>query len=225
MAAPPALTTSNLTGIYFVNQYLSDDLTDILQAQGVGWLARKAHALASTTLRIVHHPPRRDGSPPPSPSPPSSLPSSPGSFFGSCYMSPPPSDSYGPAERLELHHIHSGALKDALAIRPLDWSERASVEDAVDAGYVRARARRADVYDLGSAFLRMGWTKDVAVHGAIQMVLHGIVQRCGREWVAEQVLGFEMVKGQRRFVRRIDFVGPEGDRIRRRVVYDYFDCS
>ncbi|KAA6416016.1 MAG: hypothetical protein FRX48_00735 [Lasallia pustulata] len=55
MAAPPAKTLKDLSGVWVMNKTLSDDTDRILQMQGVGWWLRKAIALATVTLTIKQY--------------------------------------------------------------------------------------------------------------------------------------------------------------------------
>ncbi|RPA91392.1 hypothetical protein L873DRAFT_1819589 [Choiromyces venosus 120613-1] len=55
MAAPPTITSKNLTGKFFMNKTLSDDLDEVLKEQGVSWLIRKAISIATITLDIKHY--------------------------------------------------------------------------------------------------------------------------------------------------------------------------
>ncbi|KAI8981258.1 hypothetical protein BD414DRAFT_492116 [Trametes punicea] len=55
MAAPAEMTTRDISGKYTMNKSLSDDSDEILRLQGVGWLTRKAIAMATLSLRVQHY--------------------------------------------------------------------------------------------------------------------------------------------------------------------------
>ncbi|KAG1757738.1 hypothetical protein EDB19DRAFT_1623409 [Suillus lakei] len=55
MAAPPEVTTKNLTGKYIMNKTLSDDSDDILKLQGVSWFKRRAISMFTLTLVVNHY--------------------------------------------------------------------------------------------------------------------------------------------------------------------------
>ncbi|KAL0578595.1 hypothetical protein V5O48_003386 [Marasmius crinis-equi] len=55
MAVPANFTTLDTTGKFVMNKTLSDPHDDILAAQGIGWMMRKAIALATVTLHIKHY--------------------------------------------------------------------------------------------------------------------------------------------------------------------------
>lgn len=57
MAAPPELTTLDLSGTFVLNKTLSDtnEMDEILRLQGVSWFTRKAISLATITLYVKHY--------------------------------------------------------------------------------------------------------------------------------------------------------------------------
>ncbi|KAF3902260.1 hypothetical protein AA313_de0207592 [Arthrobotrys entomopaga] len=62
MAAPAEMTVANITGKYFMVQSGCKNTDEILAGQGIGWLKRKALAVAPVTITITHTVPA-DGSP------------------------------------------------------------------------------------------------------------------------------------------------------------------
>lgn len=54
MAAPATINTTSLSGVWVMNKTLSDDTSDMLAAQSIGWMLRKSIALATITLYIKH---------------------------------------------------------------------------------------------------------------------------------------------------------------------------
>jgi hypothetical protein len=55
MAAPPEITTKNLTGKFYMNKTLSDDTDEVLTLQGVSWFTRKTISVASILLDIKQY--------------------------------------------------------------------------------------------------------------------------------------------------------------------------
>uniref|UniRef100_A0A0W0FGZ1 Uncharacterized protein n=1 Tax=Moniliophthora roreri TaxID=221103 RepID=A0A0W0FGZ1_MONRR len=55
MAVPTEFTILDITGKFVMNKTLSDPTDDILAAQGVGWMKRKAIGLATLTLFVKHY--------------------------------------------------------------------------------------------------------------------------------------------------------------------------
>jgi len=59
MAAPADITIKDLSGTWVLNKTLSDDTDSVLALQGIGWLTRKAIAMATITLHIKQY--EKDG--------------------------------------------------------------------------------------------------------------------------------------------------------------------
>lgn len=55
MAAPPTVTTANLSGTYVLNKTLSDSMDAVLKMQGVGWLVRQAAAYSTITVTMKQY--------------------------------------------------------------------------------------------------------------------------------------------------------------------------
>ncbi|KAL7276179.1 hypothetical protein RUND412_000830 [Rhizina undulata] len=55
MAAPKEITTLDLTGQWTMNKTLSEDITEVLTLQNIGWFMRKAIQLATITLHVKHY--------------------------------------------------------------------------------------------------------------------------------------------------------------------------
>ncbi|KAL0578596.1 hypothetical protein V5O48_003387 [Marasmius crinis-equi] len=55
MAVPTNFTTLDFTGKYVMNKSLSDPHDDILAAQGIGWITRKAIGIATITVYVKHY--------------------------------------------------------------------------------------------------------------------------------------------------------------------------
>ncbi|KAI9755941.1 MAG: hypothetical protein M4579_004072 [Chaenotheca gracillima] len=63
MAAPDDHNIKNLNGQWTMNKTISDDFDPILAMQGVGWLTRKAIALATITLIVKQYEGDEPGNP------------------------------------------------------------------------------------------------------------------------------------------------------------------
>lgn len=55
MAAPPSVSTADLTGTYTLNGKLSDSMDAVLKMQGVGWLVRQAAAYSTITVTMKQY--------------------------------------------------------------------------------------------------------------------------------------------------------------------------
>ncbi|KAI0788530.1 hypothetical protein C8Q75DRAFT_237005 [Abortiporus biennis] len=183
MAAPPEMTTLDISGKYFMNKTLSDDTDEILRLQGVGWFLRKALATAWVYLDITHY-----------------------------------KDESG-VEHVDIVQTLSGGISGTTELRTLDWKERLH-EDYIF-GAVVGKSRRIQLEDIEIPYLKEGWTDDVKEHGAINSYVQSDTAKSGTSWIAEQIWGFEEIEGERRHIRHVDFIGPKGEHIQARLVYDY----
>lgn len=61
MAAPPTVSTANLTGTYTLNSKLSDSTDPVLKMQGVGWLVRQAASYSTITVKMAQYARAEDG--------------------------------------------------------------------------------------------------------------------------------------------------------------------
>ncbi|KAH8998850.1 hypothetical protein EDB86DRAFT_3064020 [Lactarius hatsudake] len=177
MAAPPDLTTLNLSGTWVMNKTLSDDTDEVLRLQGVGWWMRSAIALATVTLYVKHY-----------------------------------KDESG-VEHIEIDQRLTGGN------RTLDWTPREHEDHLF--GAVIGKSRRVKLDELDNEFLKKGWLQDTEQHGAINAYAQSDTPKSGKTWIAEQIWGFELVGDERRYVRHLDFLGPESEHIQARLVYDF----
>ncbi|KAI0788529.1 hypothetical protein C8Q75DRAFT_807740 [Abortiporus biennis] len=123
-------------------------------------------------------------------------------------------------ERIEIDQTLSGGIPGTTEIHPLDWKD-ACHEDHIF-GAVYNKARRVHLEDeIKSPFLRAGWTDDVEKFGAINTMAVSDPSKGGKKWVAEQVWGFALINGERRHTRHVAFVGPNGEVVNAKLVYDY----
>ncbi|TGZ81968.1 hypothetical protein EX30DRAFT_305738 [Ascodesmis nigricans] len=54
MAAPKDMTTLDISGVFYMNKSLGDDLSEVFVLQGMSWITRKALGVANITLHISH---------------------------------------------------------------------------------------------------------------------------------------------------------------------------
>lgn len=122
-------------------------------------------------------------------------------------------------EHIDVDQTLTGGIKGTTEIRVLNWEAREH-EDHIF-GFVVGRSRRIRVEDIEHEFLRVGWLPDTTEHGAINSYVESDTPKSGTSWTAEQIWGFEEVNGERRYVRHVRFIGPGGENIQARLVYDY----
>lgn len=184
MAAPPDLTTLDLSGTWVMNKSLSDDTDEILRLQGVGWWMRSAIGLATVTLYVKHY-----------------------------------KDESG-VEHIEIDQRLTGGIPGTFENRTLDWTPREHNDHLF--GPVVGKSRRIKLDEIDNEFLRKGWLQDTEQHGAINAYAQSDTPKSGTTWIAEQIWGFELVGDERRYVRHVDFLGPEGEHLQARLVYDFY---
>jgi len=183
------------------NKSLSDDTDELLRLQGVNWWTRRAISFATVTLYVKHH-----------------------------------KDESG-VENIKIEQKLTG-LPGTVENRILDWTLREHSDPLF--GAVLGKSRRVKLDELDNEFLRNGWLQDTEQHGAINAYAKSDTAKSGTTWTANQVRfrclkpslalnsvlldqtwGFELVGDERRHVRHVDFLGPEGEHIQARLVYDF----
>ncbi|KAI0076232.1 hypothetical protein K474DRAFT_1663209 [Panus rudis PR-1116 ss-1] len=122
-------------------------------------------------------------------------------------------------EHIDIDQVLTGGVGATTELRVLNWQER-NHEDHVF-GPVIGKSRRIKVDDVENEWLREGWTNDTKEHGLINSWVQSDTAKSGRTWIAEQTWGFEVVNDERRYVRHVYFIGPQGEKIEARLVYDY----
>ena len=89
-------------------------------------------------------------------------------------------------------------------------------------GSVIGRSLRTQLADLDCEFLKQGWTEDSIANGFLQSIAESNpAKNGGRTWKADQIWGFAIINGERRYTRRVKFTGPKGEDLEKRLVYDY----
>ncbi|KII93795.1 hypothetical protein PLICRDRAFT_36026 [Plicaturopsis crispa FD-325 SS-3] len=122
-------------------------------------------------------------------------------------------------EHIDIDQTLSGGVSGTTELRVLDWEEHKH-EDHIF-GAVIGKSRRIKVDEIDNEYLKRDWLPDVAEHGAIHSYVQSDTEKSGTTWIAEQIWGFEVVDGERRYARHISFTGPGGEHIDARLVYDY----
>ncbi|EMD42161.1 hypothetical protein CERSUDRAFT_90765 [Gelatoporia subvermispora B] len=122
-------------------------------------------------------------------------------------------------EHIETKQTLSGGVGGNTEHRILDWEQR-EVDDPLF-GPLLARSRRAQLDDVDKDWLKQGWTDEVQDLGIVLTYVEGNPAKGGKKWAMEQTWGFEEIDGERRSTRHLDFLGPAGEKVRARLVYDY----
>ena len=143
-------------------------------------------------------------------------------------------------ERIDIDQTLTG-IPGTSENRILDWTFRE--HDDYLFGSVLGKSRRANVDEIENEFLKEGWLPDTVQDGVINSYVESDTPKSHTSWIAEQVRqpfqhaclqnglpiqtwGFEQINNERRYVRHVDFIGPENEHIQARLVYDFCElCS
>lgn len=174
------------------NKSLSDDFDPVLALQGLSWFTRKAISLATIVLTIKEY------------------------TENSTY-------------HIDITSVASG-LSTTQEDRTLDWAERDHADRIFGKVQGRSRLFKTGEYQMegpgspdDATFLRAEKLKDGQTDSRFldnEHVQSWVKNVDGGDWIAEQVWGFEEVKGERRYTRRV-IVWKNGQEQRARLVYDY----
>lgn len=193
------------------NKTLSDPTDATLALQGVGWMLRKTIGLATVTLHVKQ------------------------------YTGPPraPSTSAEDATHIDVEQTLTGGVQGNAEQRCLDWEAREHRDWLF--GTVRGQSRFVSLSDLNSwvpetygAYLRGGggdddggeWLEGEAENrgplGESHVLSHVQNTDEGRGWTATQIWGFQVIGGERRYVRLVVVRDKDGKKeVRMKMVYDY----
>ncbi|PGH28361.1 hypothetical protein GX50_08903 [[Emmonsia] crescens] len=214
MAAPTEVTIQDLNGTWIMDKSLSNDPDGIFKLQGMSWFTRKAIGLATLTLKITQK-----------------------------------KNDAGTVE-INIDQLLTGGVKGTTEHRFLDWSEKPHQDHifgsvigqsrflkAGEAGADGKRRPNVDVQtktgdeaeDAAIAKLLMGemlangdLTEGFEVDEANEDFLQSWVRNQEAGWTGEQIWGFEMIDGVRRYTRRI--VVAKGSQVEKvRLVYTFVD--
>ncbi|KAJ3487367.1 hypothetical protein NLI96_g3582 [Meripilus lineatus] len=123
-------------------------------------------------------------------------------------------------EKIDIEQsLVGGGAAGGWEYRVLDWQDRPQ-EDGIF-GPVIAKFRRTTLDEITDPFLKEGWTEETQEHGILNGSARSNTEKSGISWFADQVWGFEIVDGEKRYTRRVVFKGPNEEKICVRLVYDY----
>ncbi|PVF93491.1 hypothetical protein CPB86DRAFT_790051 [Serendipita vermifera] len=195
MAIPESMTTADISGRYFLNQKLSDSTDQILTLQGVRWVTRKIINNAGITVNIKH------------------------------YTAEVAEGGDG-LEHIDSTQTLTGGIPGTAENRTFSGLPRDHTDHLF--GPVKAVSKRVRPSEVtkelspGSDFLSKGWTEDVlgADKGLIFTTASSDTEVSGKTWTADQVWGFEIIDGVKRYTRHVHFYTPD-ETVEARMVYDY----
>jgi len=122
-------------------------------------------------------------------------------------------------EHIDIDQVITANFPGTSENRTLDWIDRHK-EDGLF-GFVVSKTRRLAVAEIDDAHLRGEWLADTLRDGAIHSIARSDTEKSHLVWTAEQVWGFESIKEERRYTRRVKFDFKDGDEVHEiRLVYD-----
>lgn len=102
--------------------------------------------------------------------------------------------------------------------RTLNW-EFHEKDDKVF-GKIKGRSRYVSRDDVEEPYLKDGWDQKFLDEAKGELVQNYVESLSGNKWIADQTWGFEVIKGERRYVRHVyAHKGKEVHRIK--LVYDW----
>ncbi|KAJ5281159.1 hypothetical protein N7478_006531 [Penicillium angulare] len=201
MAAPADITIKNLNGQWVMDANLSDPTDPILALQGMSWLFRKGLSYATVTLHVHEY-----------------------------------KDEHNPAVyHIDVDQVITGGITGTSERRTLDWEEREHADDIFGNLKGRSRMFRGangrPALDKqtkvgepeGDARVEKFLLGETLVDGSASegfliedegaefgvgegLFAHSWVVNEESGWSAEQVWGFEIIQGERHYVRRVAVV-------------------
>jgi len=112
-----------------------------------------------------------------------------------------------------------------LLCRTLDWTERETNDSLFGPVIGKSRRIKNLSEEIENEFMKKSWTNDTVEHGPVHSWVKSDTAKSGTSWLAEQVWGVEEIDGERRYARHVHFIGPGGEVIDARLVYDYGKVS
>ncbi|KAG2350191.1 hypothetical protein BDR05DRAFT_869788, partial [Suillus weaverae] len=123
-------------------------------------------------------------------------------------------------EHIDVKQTLSGGFKAPADIQLLNGEESPRNHDLL--GHLIAKSWRSKVDDLDIDFLKEGWSEDILEDGLIARVVKSDTAKSGKDWVVNEVWGFVVIDGVRRFARRYKFTTKNrSEPIYVKLYYDY----
>lgn len=179
------------------NKSQSTSVEPGLALQGIGWVTRKAVSMTTVTLHVKQYT-----------APPS-----------------PPADPSGPeATHIDIEQTGTGGVKGSTELRCLDSNFRDHSDWLF--GLVRGQSKwiaPADIQDphlAGAGAWLEGEAEAGGPNGETHVLSH--VESVDNGWTATQIWGFQLVEGERKYVRHIVITKGTG-RVELKLVYDFLE--
>ncbi|KZV68705.1 hypothetical protein PENSPDRAFT_652992 [Peniophora sp. CONT] len=120
-------------------------------------------------------------------------------------------------EHVDIRQTVTGGFEGTTENRTLDYVLRAHDDHLF--GPIKANSRRVKWVEIEIPFLKEGWLGEG--EETIEAYATSDTEKSGTSWTAIQTWGFEDIGGARRYVRHLDFTGPKGEHLQKKLVYDY----
>ncbi|KAI1437638.1 hypothetical protein GGR50DRAFT_692153 [Xylaria sp. CBS 124048] len=229
MAAPASKTIADLSGKWTLNKSLSDSTDPALTLQGVSWLIRKGIGAATIAITVKEYVEES-----PSPSSESSPPTDSTTTTTTTTATGTATAAKKPITHIDIDQTASG-LKGTAERRVLDFQPREHRDWIF--GRVEGRSRFISVADFASLvaaevqkkeggwadseFLVLDWIDDAKERAGPDgeaLMMSFVTADAG--WTAVQGWGFQMIGGERRYVRNVT-VSKDGKYENFKMIYDF----
>ncbi|KAL1984108.1 hypothetical protein VTN96DRAFT_9608 [Rasamsonia emersonii] len=221
MAAPADVTIQNLSGVFSMDKANSTDPDAILQLQGISWIVRKAIQYATVTLHVTQY----TETDPETSKPVVKIDISQVTTGGLSGTTEKRVMNW--TEREHKDHIFGTVVGKSRFFRGSKGADgkvrpNVDVQTNVQDEKVR-RFLRGEILADGTeveGFLVEEPTGDDLGEGE-GLWLQSFVRNVDSGWTAEQIWGFEIVNGERRYTRRIAVADKNGNYQLGRMVYSF----
>ncbi|KAF8580939.1 hypothetical protein K439DRAFT_1636605 [Ramaria rubella] len=122
-------------------------------------------------------------------------------------------------EHIDVESVLPGGLK-SVELRVVDNSEQHDKDDLF--GHIIRKSSRVKRSQITHEYLKgNSHEAEGEEDGVLRLVVSSDTEKSKNTWVLEQIWGFETIDGVRRSTERLHFVGPKGEIIEGRLVYDF----
>jgi len=225
MAAPSDISIENLTGTWMLDKKLSTDSDPLLSLQGINWVVRKAIGMTEVTVKMRQF----EG---PSPSTGDTIHQIAISQAANVNLGGTTEHRYLDwQEYPQEDHIFGKTIVQSRFIgsttnqtgRPVPCVQtRTEINDPNIEKFLRAEIDEACMpYD--GFLVEKAQATEPLEGGKDGLWMEVVIRSQEPKWIAEQVWGFEIIDGQRRYVRRLVMSDTKGNHRMGRLVYTFVD--
>jgi len=225
MAAPKDISIENLTGTWMLDKKLSTDSDPLLSLQGINWVVRKAIGMTEVTVKMRQF----EG---PSPSTGDTIHQIAISQAANVNLGGTTEHRYLDwQEYPQEDHIFGKTIVQSRFIgsttnqtgRPVPCVQtRTEINDPNIEKFLRAEIDEACMpYD--GFLVEKAQATEPLEGGKDGLWMEVVIRSQEPKWIAEQVWGFEIIDGQRRYVRRLVMSDTKGNHRMGRLVYTFVD--